>query len=96
MKNKKTEVITFRVDTEIKEKIDKIATKKEWSISQAVEYICKNYFDQINKFGKTPTEAVKTYKEKVEEEFSEIPLDQYENNEDLLNETYRLLEIALK
>jgi predicted transcriptional regulator len=40
----KNVVITFRVDENIKSKIDKIAEEREWSISQVVEKICKEYF----------------------------------------------------
>lgn len=37
-------IITFRVDEETKRKIDQMAQEKEWSISQVVEKICKEYF----------------------------------------------------
>lgn len=46
MKPLKTNVITFRVDDEIKKKIDQMAEEKEWSVSQVVEKICKNYFSE--------------------------------------------------
>lgn len=41
---KKTEVITFRTDTETKNKIEKMAAEKEWSVAQVVDKICKEYF----------------------------------------------------
>lgn len=44
MKPKKDIVITFRTDAETKEKLDKMAEEKEWSVSQVVEKICKEYF----------------------------------------------------
>lgn len=49
--SKKTEVITFRTDSETKEKLNKMAEDKEWSIAQVVDKICKEYFkqDQTNK-----------------------------------------------
>lgn len=43
---KKTEVITFRTDSETKLKLSKIATEKEWSIAQVVDKICKEYFKE--------------------------------------------------
>ena len=46
MKPLKTNVITFRVDDETKKKIDQMAEEKEWSVSQVVEKICKNYFSE--------------------------------------------------
>lgn len=42
--SKKTEVITFRTDAEIKEKLSKMAAEKEWSVAQVVDKICKEYF----------------------------------------------------
>lgn len=45
MKPIKNNVITFRVDDSIKEKICKMAEEKEWSIAQVVEKICKEYFN---------------------------------------------------
>lgn len=42
--SKKTEVITFRTDSETKAKIERMATDKEWSIAQVVDKICKEYF----------------------------------------------------
>lgn len=42
--SKKTEVITFRTDTDTKDQLAKIATEKEWSIAQVVDKICKEYF----------------------------------------------------
>lgn len=41
---KKTEVITFRTDSETKEKLTKIAEEKKWSVAQVVDEICKEYF----------------------------------------------------
>lgn len=41
---KKTEVITFRTDSETKDKIEKMASEKEWSVAQVVDKICKEYF----------------------------------------------------
>lgn len=41
---KKTEVITFRTNEEIKAELDRIAKEKEWSVSQVVEKICREYF----------------------------------------------------
>ena len=43
---KKTEVITFRTDSETKDKIEKMATDKEWSVAQVVDKICKEYYKQ--------------------------------------------------
>lgn len=50
MKPKKQNVITFRVTDEMKEKIEKIAAEKEWSISKVIEKICEEHFK-----GKGPT-----------------------------------------
>lgn len=49
--SKKTEVITFRTDSETKEMLNKMAKDKEWSIAQVVDKICKEYFkaDEPNK-----------------------------------------------
>lgn len=44
MKPKKDVVITFRTDAETKQCLDRMAEEKEWSISQVVEKICKEYF----------------------------------------------------
>lgn len=44
MKPLKNNVITFRVDDTIKEKIEEMANEKEWSVSQVVEKICKEHF----------------------------------------------------
>lgn len=49
MKPKKDIVITFRTDAETKEKLDKMAEEKEWSVSQVVEKICKEYFNKEHK-----------------------------------------------
>lgn len=46
MKEKKTEVITFRTDQETKRKLDSMSEEREWSISQVVEKICKEYFKE--------------------------------------------------
>lgn len=43
--SKKTEVITFRTDSETKLKIEKVAAEKEWSVAQVVDKICKEYFN---------------------------------------------------
>lgn len=43
---KKTEVITFRTDSETKENLEKIAEKNKWSIALVVDEICKEYFSQ--------------------------------------------------
>lgn len=42
--SKKTEVITFRTDSETKSLIERMATEKEWSVAQVVDKICKEYF----------------------------------------------------
>ena len=44
MKPKKDIIITFRTDEDTKKQIEKMAEEKEWSISQVVEKICKEYF----------------------------------------------------
>ena len=44
MKPLKNVVITFRTDENLKAKIDQMAEEKEWSISQVIEKICKEYF----------------------------------------------------
>lgn len=41
---KKTEVITFRTDSETKEKLAQIAEERKWSVAQVVDEICKEYF----------------------------------------------------
>lgn len=46
--SKKTEVITFRTDSETKEQLTKIANEKDWSIAQVVDKICKEYFKTNN------------------------------------------------
>lgn len=46
MKPIKDNVITFRTDDEIKNRIYKMAEEKEWSISQVVNKICKEYFTE--------------------------------------------------
>lgn len=46
MKPLKNNVITFRVDEETKRNINEMAEEKEWSISQVVEKICKEYFKE--------------------------------------------------
>ena len=43
--NKKTEVITFRTDSETKSKLAKIAEAHDWSIAQVVDKICRKYFE---------------------------------------------------
>ena len=49
MKLKKDIVITFRTDAEIKAQLDKMAEEKEWTVSQVVEKICKEYFKNPSK-----------------------------------------------
>lgn len=44
MKPKKDIIITFRTDAQTKALLDKMAEEKEWSVSQVVEKICKEYF----------------------------------------------------
>jgi len=44
MMAKRTEVITFRTDSETKQNLSQMAEEKEWSIAQVVEKICKEYF----------------------------------------------------
>lgn len=41
---KKTEVITFRTDSETKDLLAKMAEEKEWSIAQVVDKMCKEFF----------------------------------------------------
>lgn len=43
---KKTEVITFRTSAEVKQNLQKMAEDKEWSIAQAVDKICREYFKE--------------------------------------------------
>ena len=43
---KKDSVITFRTSKTIKEQLDKIAKEKEWTTSQMVEKICREYFKE--------------------------------------------------
>lgn len=94
MEEKKNVVITFRVDQKTKEKMDKMAASKEWSISKVAEYICKDYFKYKEIYNQTPAEAIKKYHERIEEEIGEIPLNRFTDNEDLINEVFRLIEIA--
>lgn len=49
MKDKKTEVVTFRTDKNTKQNLDKISEEKEWSVSQVVEKICREYFEKQEK-----------------------------------------------
>ena len=44
MKEKRSIVITFRTDEKTKEKLDKMSQEREWSVSQVVEKICREYF----------------------------------------------------
>ena len=46
--SKKTEVITFRTDSETKNQLAQIASEKDWSIAQVVDKICKEYFRNSN------------------------------------------------
>lgn len=41
---KKTEVVTIRINSELKEKIETRASKRKWSVSQTIEQILSNYF----------------------------------------------------
>ena len=45
MAEKKTEVITFRTDTQITKMLDEIGKQKEWSKSKVVEKICQEYYN---------------------------------------------------
>ena len=47
---KKTEVITFRTDSETKSKIEEMAEIKEWSVAQVVDKICKEYFNTKERY----------------------------------------------
>lgn len=49
MKPKKDVVVTFRTDMQVKALLDKMAEEKEWSVSQVVEKICKEYFENRDK-----------------------------------------------
>lgn len=50
MSIKKTVVITFRTDEQVKDMLEKIAEEKEWSVSQVVDKLCRNYLnDQLQK-----------------------------------------------
>ena len=44
MKPKKNIIVTFRTDAQTKAQLDKMAEEREWSVSQVVEKICKEYF----------------------------------------------------
>lgn len=48
--SKKTEVITFRTDSETKSKIEAMALDKEWSVAQVVDKICKEYFNTKDRY----------------------------------------------
>ena len=41
---KKTEVVTIRINPELKEKIEARANNRKWSVSQTIEQILSNYF----------------------------------------------------
>lgn len=43
METKKTAVITFRTQEEIKEALNECAKQNQWSQAQVVEQICKNF-----------------------------------------------------
>lgn len=45
MAEKKTEVITFRTNTQITKMLDEIGQQKEWSRSKVVEKICQEYYN---------------------------------------------------
>lgn len=68
---KKNIVITFRVDEELKEKIDKIAERKEWSTSQVVEFICKKYFKQNTRKEISQKEIILEFYDRIEQGISE-------------------------
>lgn len=44
MKAKKTSTISFKTTEEIRKKLEKEASEKEWSLSQMVEKIVKEYY----------------------------------------------------
>lgn len=46
MKEKKTEVITFRTSPAVKEKLNKEAEEKGWTISQLVERVIAKYAEE--------------------------------------------------
>lgn len=43
---KKSVVITFRTDEEVKKVLDEIAEEKEWSVSQVVDKLCRDYLKE--------------------------------------------------
>ena len=49
MKPKKEIIVTFRTDAQTKALLDKMAEEKEWSVSQVVEKICKEYCKERQK-----------------------------------------------
>lgn len=46
MKEKKTEVITFRTDKETKKILELIANEKDWTVAQTVHNIIKKYIEK--------------------------------------------------
>lgn len=40
---KKTELVTFRTETETKQELEKIAAEKKWSLSFVIEEIIKDW-----------------------------------------------------
>lgn len=49
MKNdKKTEVITFRTDETTKQILEKESKKRDWTVAQIVNNICKSYIENQN------------------------------------------------
>ena len=89
MKQKKTVVVTFRVDETIKEKIDRMAEKREWSTSQVVESICKQYFKY--RTGEEPSikEVILEFYDRLESGLTESPY--YEENE-LMEDVLKCLD----
>lgn len=60
---KKSEVITIRVDEELKDKIKKRADYYKWSVSQTIELILQAYFTEPDKeIEETVTEIFKITK----------------------------------
>lgn len=45
MKPIKNVIVTFRIDEETKKELDKIATEKEWSMSQLISKIIKEWIE---------------------------------------------------
>ena len=90
MKEKKTEVITFRTDKPIKEMLDETAKLNQWSVSQVVAAIVQNWAINPN-----PTRIVVKTKELLEvieeikednKEAVEISIDMIEDSETEIEE----------